>query len=181
MKPFRSPARGFSLIEMVAAFLVFALGVGVLMQILATSMHSARRSSEYTLAALWAQSLLDTVGVGAPIQPGQSSGDFDENYAWQLNIQQVDPGAVEPAPQVAAAGNSNVAQPRQTSVANAGVGGGIQNGQFDLYQVDLTVFWGGRFGGTSHTAVFSTLRTVNSNVNKNGLSMPAPRFGGGTR
>ena len=50
---------GFSLIEMVAAFLVFAIGMGVLMQVLATSMHSTRTSGDYTMAALWAESKLD--------------------------------------------------------------------------------------------------------------------------
>ena len=50
----RNRQAGFSLIEMVAAFLVFAIGIGVLMQVLATSMHSTRASSDYTMAALWA-------------------------------------------------------------------------------------------------------------------------------
>ncbi|MDR2013810.1 MAG: prepilin-type N-terminal cleavage/methylation domain-containing protein [Rhodanobacter sp.] len=182
MKPFRPPARGFSLIEMVAAFLVFALGIGVLMQTLAASMHSARQSSDYTMAALRAQSLLDTVGIGEPIQPGQSSGNFDEGYTWQMNIQQVDPSAVESQLQsVVGAGNSNTPPPNQTSAGNAGIGGGMQNGQLDLYQVDLTVSWGGRFGNQPRTAVFSTLRTVNSDLTKNGVHMPAPRFGGGAK
>jgi general secretion pathway protein I len=180
MKPFYSPARGFSLIEMVAAFLVFALGIGVLMQILANSMHTARQSADYTMAALWAQTLLDTVGVGAPIGPGQSSGDFDGNYTWQLNIQEVDPGGIVPPP-APAAGNTNAPPVQQTSAANAGIGGGIRPGQLTLYQVDLAVSWGSHSGSQTHTAVFSTLRAVNPNVmNKNGLSMPAPRFGGGT-
>ena len=55
---------GFSLIEMVAAFLVFAIAIGVLMEILATSVHSTRASNAYTMAALWAESKLDTIGIG---------------------------------------------------------------------------------------------------------------------
>ena len=66
---------------MVAAFLVFAIGIGILMQVLATSMHSTRQSSDYTMAALWAQSKLDVVGVGAPIEPGSTNGRFDDTYA----------------------------------------------------------------------------------------------------
>jgi general secretion pathway protein I len=166
----RSHMRGFSLIEMVAAFLVFAIGVGVLMQILATSMHTTRQSSDYTMAALWAESKLDTVGVGEPIEAGQSNGHFDDNYSWELDIQQVDPSSVEPPPQQTAlagntAQNQNQNQNRQTSVANAGNGGGIEVAPFDLYQVDLTVFWGGRFNSHSHSAHFGTLRATNPDPN----------------
>jgi general secretion pathway protein I len=156
-------ARGFSLIEMVAAFLVFAIGIGVLMRILAGSMHSARQSEGYTMAALWAESKLDTVGVGEPVEAGRSSGRFDDTYAWDLEITQVDPSSVEPPPQQSAAGNQNAAGavPQATSVANAGLGGGIQAQPFDLYQVDLVVSWGGRTGANVHRAHFGTLRAVN--------------------
>lgn len=161
----RRLARGFSLIEMVAAFLVFAIAMGVLMQILATSMRNTRQSSAYTMAALWAQSKLDTVGVGVPVEAGTSSGQFDDDYSWELNIQQVDPASVVPPPQQPlAAGNATAAggavNPR-TSVANAGNGNGAEVTPFDLYQVDLTVLWGGRFASNRHSAHFGTLRAVN--------------------
>lgn len=163
--------RGFSLIEMVAAFLVFAIGMGVLMQILSTSMHTTRQSSDYTMAALWAQSKLDTVGIGEHIEEGRSSGRFDDNYSWELDIRQVDPSSVEPPPQAQPAaqagrgpnGQGGQGQNAQVSVANAGLGGGLQANPFDLYQVDLTVYWGPR--GRQHTARFGTLRASNPDPN----------------
>ena len=159
---------GFSLIEMVAAFLVFAIGMGILMQILATSMHNTRQSSDYTMAALWAQSKLDVVGVGEPIEPGSTNGRFDDDYSWQLDIQQIDPTSVEPPPQqYVVAGNSaqqqNQGDPRMT--AGAGNPGALQVAPFDLYQVDLTVSWGARSGSGQHSARFSTLRTMNPDPN----------------
>ncbi len=194
MKPFRQPVRGFSLIEMVAAFLVFAIGMGVLMQILATSMRNTRQSSDYTMAALWAQSKLDTVGVGSPIEAGRSNGRFDDVYGWELDIEQVDPASVEPPPQQVQAMGGNVngrggatanPQANTTSVANAGLGGGLQAAPFDLYQVDLTVFWGGRYGSKVRTAHFGTLRATNpdaaNGMNGANMKMPPPRYGGGTR
>ena len=63
-KPLPRRARGFTLIEMIAAFVIFAIAVGALMQILTMSMNNARYSADETRAALWAQSLLDNVGVG---------------------------------------------------------------------------------------------------------------------
>jgi general secretion pathway protein I len=183
----RRRMRGFSLIEMVAAFLVFAIAIGVLMQILATSMRNTRQSSDYTMAALWAQSKLDTVGVGTPIEAGRSNGRFDDNYSWELDVQQVDPASVEPPPQqTMMAGNAGAAQNAQnprTSVANAGNGGGAQAAPFDLYQVDLTVFWGGRFGANRRTAHFGTLRAMNPDPNNGmpGVGLNQRPVGGGVR
>ncbi len=161
--------RGFSLIEMVAAFLVFAIGVGVLMQILTDSMHSARKSSDYTMAALWAQSKMDVVGVGERIEEGSSRGEFDDNYSWELDIRLVDPASVEPPPQQAmqpannanARNQQNIPKGEYVGAAQAGLGGGIDVSPFDLYQVDLTVSWGGRSGARAHTAHFGTLRATN--------------------
>jgi general secretion pathway protein I len=165
----RNRQAGFSLIEMIAAFLVFAIAIGILMQILTSSMHSTRASNAYTMAALWAESKLDTIGVGAPIEAGSSSGRFDDSYSWQLDIQQIDPASVEPPPQQYATGAGNAAQQnagmQQRGTTTAGNPGAIQVQPFDLFQIDLTVFWGGRFGSQQHTARFSTLRTMNPDPN----------------
>lgn len=174
MTTFRPPAdarrmRGFSLIEMIAAFLVFAIGIAVMMQILTASIRNARMSSDYTMAALWAQSKLDTVGVGERLEEGRTSGRFDDGYGWELDIHQVDPAAVEPPPQQpsAMAGNAgaNGSAVQQMGASSAGLGGGIQVTPFDLYQIDLTVFWGGRYGARPRTAQFSTLRAMNPDPN----------------
>jgi Tfp pilus assembly protein PilV len=102
----RSSMRGFSLIEMVAAFLVFAIAIGVLMSVLTAAMRNTRMSADYTMAALWAQTKLDVVGVGIPVEEGHSSGRFDDTYNWDLDIHKVDASAVEPPPQSARATRS---------------------------------------------------------------------------
>lgn len=193
IRPFHAARRmrGFSLIEMVAAFLVFAIAIGVLMQILATSMHNTRESSDYTMAALWAQSKLDTVGIGVPIEAGRANGQFDDTYSWELDIQQVDPTSIEPPPQQTLnAGNQGATgmQQNQLSAANAGNGNGASVTPFDLYQIDLTVVWGGRFGSNPHTAHFGTLRAQNPDPNGvqgvQGVGLNTrtqQKFGGNTR
>ena len=54
---------------------------------------------------------------------------------------------------------------QQRMTTTAGNAGAIQVAPFDLYQIDLTVFWGGRFGSQQHSARFSTLRTMNPDPN----------------
>ena len=77
-------ARGFTLIEIVVAFSILAVGLGVAMQIATGAMRQSRSAADYTEAALYAQSLLDTAGVGERLEEGESSGEFDERFRWTL-------------------------------------------------------------------------------------------------
>lgn len=179
--------RGFSLIEMVAAFLVFAIAIGVLMSVLTAATRNVRLASDYTMAALWAQTKLDVVGVGIPVEEGNSSGRFDDTYAWDLQIHKIDATAVEPPPELVAGNAQQLAQAQnqsrnaaaQAAQAMAEGMAGPQDAPFDLYQVDLVVSWGGRHGGSPRSAHFSTLRAVNpeqANMGMRGvgLDMPEP-------
>ena len=77
---------GFTLIEVMAAFGMFALLFGLMMQILSTSMGNTRRSGDYTQAAMWAQTHLDTLGLEEMIVPGESRGRFDDRFSWEMEI-----------------------------------------------------------------------------------------------
>jgi len=91
IRPFARGQRGFSLIEMLAAFVVFAIGFGVMMELSAASLHNARRGAELTEAALWAQSKLDLAGIDSALQPGTSNGEFDRKYRWEMNVSEWQP------------------------------------------------------------------------------------------
>ncbi|HSX61132.1 MAG TPA: prepilin-type N-terminal cleavage/methylation domain-containing protein [Tahibacter sp.] len=135
----RAPARqrGFSLIELVAAFVVFALGFGVLMGILSASIRNTRLAADYTQAALWAQSQLDIVGIGEKLEPGRKSGRFDDRFRWELDIQKY-----EPPPDANAAPKPD----------------GFQS--IDMFRVDLEVLWGDR--RSPRSAHFVSLRSANA-------------------
>jgi general secretion pathway protein I len=77
---------GFTLLEIMAAFAMFALLFGLMMQILSTSMSNTRRAGDFTQAALWAQSKLDVLGVESMIQTGRSTGQFDNEFSWSMEI-----------------------------------------------------------------------------------------------
>lgn len=152
-------ASGFSLIEMIAAFLIFSIAVGVQLQILTTSVQTTRSSEGYTMAALWAQSKLDVVGVGERIKPGHSSGEFREGYNWEMDITQVDPTGIEQPPPVGGEIAGLGANQQIAAAQQLGLGGGLEISPVEIYQVDLTMHWGSR--GRENTTTFSTLRAVN--------------------
>jgi len=133
----RAHQGGFTLIELIAAFVIFALGFGILMQILGGALRTTRQSAEATQAALYAQSLLDVQGIGQPLKEGSGSGDFDGTYHWQLNIQRYQPQAVPGSTMVQA-----MAAP----------------GQPQLFQLELIVSWGNQY--LQHHARFVTLREM---------------------
>ncbi|HKL52492.1 MAG TPA: type II secretion system protein [Wenzhouxiangellaceae bacterium] len=127
-----SGQRGFTLIEVMAAFAIFAVLFGVLLQILSTSISNTRRSGDFTQAALLAQSQLDMIGIESLPQPGQSSGRYNDEYSWELII-----------------------EPYQISDDRGVL---FEDLPIDLYYVGLTVFWGeGRY---ERSALFETLRSV---------------------
>jgi general secretion pathway protein I len=133
MKSIR-PQAGFTLIEVMAAFAVFALLFGVVLQVLSTSMQNTRRAGDYTQAALWAQSKLDSVGLEEMIEPGRTSGRFDDRFSWTLEISEemmFDEGGVD-----------------------------VIDLPIALYRLELIVEWGDE---RRREAVFTTLRSVDMN------------------
>lgn len=88
--PFASRARrqrGYSLIEVIVAFALLAAGLSLLLGTLSGSAKQVRWSGDAGRAALHAQSLLDQVGVGEQLKPGQREGDFDDGrYRWSMRI-----------------------------------------------------------------------------------------------
>jgi general secretion pathway protein I len=139
-------SRGFTLIELIAAFVIFALGFGVLLQILGSSLRTTTQSLDESKAAMWAQTVLDTQGIGEPLEEGTSRGRFDDRFSWELRVAKYDP------------------PPAQTTVAP--IGSANANGlitpvapNLDLFQLDLVVSWGNQF--LMHRAHFATVRVMN--------------------
>ena len=157
--------RGFTLIELVAAFVIFALGFGILMSILTDNIHVTTESADITRAALWAQSLIDMQGVGESLQEGSSSGQFDNKYAWQMNVAKMQPPE-EPQSGGVTPGNSMMQGPQITTVGNA----------IELYQLELIVSWGNAY--LQHHARFVTLRAQESQQNGSGVGLTPRPLGG---
>ncbi len=78
---------GYSLIEIVAAFVVLALGMAIAMQSVAGALRQARNAADQTEAALLAQSLLDAAGTGKRLEAGEQEGDYEERFQWTLRVE----------------------------------------------------------------------------------------------
>lgn len=84
----QAPGRsgGFTLLEVMLAFVVFALSFATVLEIMAGSMRSVRRAGDDTVVALLAQSIMDLVGTEIPLEAGEFNGTSMERFDWHLGI-----------------------------------------------------------------------------------------------
>lgn len=85
MVPPRS-SDGFSLLEVLVAFSILALSLGVLMQLFSGSMRNTLASASYSRAVDLAESTLALAGTEIPLQPGRHGGD-EKGLRWELDIE----------------------------------------------------------------------------------------------
>jgi len=78
--------RGFTLLELLLAFVVFALSFATVLEILSGSMRNTVRAREYTEAALTAQSVMDQVGLEIPLLAGTSMAGEAGEYHWEIEL-----------------------------------------------------------------------------------------------
>lgn len=82
----RSKSAGFTLVEVLVAFVIAALSLAALLQVFATGLRSATTSEHYARATMLAESQLASIGIEQPLAVGQSSGAFDDEYRWRIVV-----------------------------------------------------------------------------------------------
>jgi general secretion pathway protein I len=78
--------QGFSLLEILIAFSILALSLGILLKIFSGGVNNAVIAEDYTAAIQIAESLMAETGVETPLQSGQDSGLENEKYHWQVEV-----------------------------------------------------------------------------------------------
>lgn len=123
---------GFTILEVLVAFLVAALLLGVILSGFSTGLSSLARADRMSQAALVAQSRLAELGVLEPLQEGEVSGRDEQHndYRWQVIVQPFD-------------WEYGDALSQQNTI---------------LYKVDIEVFW--PVGEKEHSFLLSTLKRV---------------------
>ncbi|MDH3240824.1 MAG: prepilin-type N-terminal cleavage/methylation domain-containing protein [Alphaproteobacteria bacterium] len=80
-------ARGFTLIEVLVAFVILALALGALLPALSGSLRGARLSGDTLVATAYAQSLLAGVGVEGGIAEGSFTATLERpGFASRLTV-----------------------------------------------------------------------------------------------
>lgn len=79
-------AGGFTLLELLLAFVVFALSFATVLEILSGSMRNTVKARQFTEAALTAQSVMDQVGLEIPLQSGYAAVGESGDYRWEIEL-----------------------------------------------------------------------------------------------
>jgi len=91
-----SSQQGFSLLEILIAFSILALSLGVLLNIFSGGLRRAVISDEYQQAITIAQSILSKAGIEEELQEGETQGEVNDKYQWTQTIQSFLEDGMEP-------------------------------------------------------------------------------------
>lgn len=106
--------RGFSLLEVLVAFIILSLALSVLMRIFSGGLGNIGAAEHYSRAVAIAESQLAAAGVESPLTEGEYTGEAENGYTWRTSMQRYDAGT----------------QPLEGVVLPV-----------DLYRVEVTVNW----------------------------------------
>jgi len=83
--------RGFSLIEILVAFMILAMSLTVIFRIFSGGLRNVALSEDYARAVLVAESQLSAIGVSEPLERGVTSGVWDARFRWERVVEQYQP------------------------------------------------------------------------------------------
>ncbi len=109
----KQTCRGFSLLEVLVAFIILAMALGVLMRIFSGGLGNIGMAEHYSKAVTIAEMKLAAVGIESPLAESDDAGE-EQGYTWRVSVHRYGEAA---SPLEAAA---------QT---------------IDLYQVEVAVNW----------------------------------------
>jgi general secretion pathway protein I len=82
---------GYTLIEVLVAFMILALALTVLLRIFSGGLRNVSVSSDYAAATLIAESRLAAAGIDIPLRPGETSGTEGERFEWTVSVKGYQP------------------------------------------------------------------------------------------
>ncbi len=91
----RRGRRGFSLIEVLVAFVIMALTLSVLFQIFGTGLRTTDTADAYVQAGMLAQARLVLAADQPPLRAGQQQGRFEGTpFGWEQRVAPADTAAL---------------------------------------------------------------------------------------
>lgn len=77
---------GFSLLEMIIAFSILAVSLGILMKIFSSGITTAQTADDYTNAVQIASNLIAKTGVEKPLKISEEIGVENNFYHWRVRV-----------------------------------------------------------------------------------------------
>lgn len=81
--------KGFSLLEILVAFSILAISLGIVLKIFSSGVNTAIVAEEYTMATQIAESLMAKTGIETVLEEGSTSGVEADKYRWQVVMTQI--------------------------------------------------------------------------------------------
>jgi len=78
--------KGFSLLEILVAFTIMAISLGIVLKIFSSGVNTAVISEDYMIATQIAESVMARAGVEEALEVGETSGIEGDKYQWQVKI-----------------------------------------------------------------------------------------------
>ncbi len=86
MSRWQNNQHGFSLLEILIAFSILAVSLGILLKIFSSGVVSAQIADDYTNAAQIANNLLAKTGVETQLKTGETFGVENDVYHWRVRV-----------------------------------------------------------------------------------------------
>ncbi len=86
---------GFSLLEVLVAFSILAVSLGIVLKIFSSGVNTAVISEEYTVATQLAESLMAKTGVETSLEEGEEQGTEVDKYHWRVLVSSIPSPAAE--------------------------------------------------------------------------------------
>lgn len=122
MRPMSAEPRGFTLLEVLVAFVIAALALGALYQGALGGLQNARVAGQYQEALSRARSHIAAIGRGGPLAAGTQQGEDGGGFRWRVRV--------------LPAGSVPLARGDAVTVA--------RGPRAVLYDVEVVESWGGR-------------------------------------
>ena len=91
-------AAGFTLLEVLVAFTIFALSFAAILQIFSGGLRNAEVADRALVALGHAESLLAAAGIEQPLAEGERSGELPDGMAWRETIARYSDATTPAAP-----------------------------------------------------------------------------------
>jgi general secretion pathway protein I len=86
LKKSRTDSEGFTLIEVMVALAIVAVGMTALLTAASSGIGGASLSARYIEATRRAESRLAALGRDEPLAPGEQGGDDGAGYRWRIRV-----------------------------------------------------------------------------------------------